>query len=182
MLGRLSEVQDEILHLMHDRDLKAVVATMKVESRQKFDDVVTIVQSKDFWQTSKALIELSSPAMNILRLADSDIPAAGKVYHEMFKTEKLLESMLASADFNFIPKPVHREIHAKWSKRWTDLHNPLHGAGYCLDPEFHDHDHSTCPEALTDLFGMCDRVQEVQRPRRHNWIGIVRTRGRQEFS
>jgi hypothetical protein len=134
MLGRLSEVQDEILHLMHDKDLKAVVASMKLESRQKIDDVVTIVQtlqSKDFWQTSKALLELSSPAMNILRLADSDIPAAGKVYHEMFKTEKLLESMLASADFNFIPKPVHKEIHAKWLKRWTDDHRSAQSFAWC---------------------------------------------------
>ena len=36
--------------------------------------------------------------------------------------------------------------------------NPLHGAGYCLDPEFHSHDHSACPEALQDLFCMCDKV------------------------
>jgi hypothetical protein len=45
------------------------------------------------------------------------------------------------------------EIHAKWSKWWVDL--PLHGAGHCLDPEFHDHDHSMCSETLADL---CDRV------------------------
>jgi hypothetical protein len=43
-------------------------------------------------------------------------------------------------------------------QRWTDLHSPLHGAGYCLDPEFNHHDHSACPEALNDFFAMCDRV------------------------
>ena len=42
--------------------------------------------------------------------------------------------------------------------RWTDLHNPLHGAGYCLDPEFHSHDHTACAEALADLFTMCDKI------------------------
>ena len=31
-------------------------------------------------------------------------------------------------------------------------------AGYCLDPEFHAHDHIGCPEALTDLFTMCDKI------------------------
>ena len=35
---------------------------------------------------------------------------------------------------------------------------PLHGAGYGLYPEFHSHDHSACPEALQDLFCMCDKV------------------------
>jgi hypothetical protein len=41
--------------------------------------------------------------------------------------------------------------------RWTD-HNPLHGAGYCLDPEFHAADHVACPEASTDFFTMCDKI------------------------
>ena len=30
--------------------------------------------------------------------------------------------------------------------RLTDLHNPLHGSEYCLDPEFYAYDHTTCPE------------------------------------
>jgi hypothetical protein len=41
---------------------------------------------------------------------------------------------------------------------WKGLHNPLHGADYCLDPEFHSHDHAACPEALTDFFTMCDKI------------------------
>ena len=74
MLGRVTEVQDEIMQLMHDKELKTVVASMKAESRARFDDVVSIVQRKEFWQKCKALLELSAPAMNILRMADSDIP------------------------------------------------------------------------------------------------------------
>ena len=42
--------------------------------------------------------------------------------------------------------------------QWTDLHNPLHGAGYCLNPDIHAYDHTTCPEALTDLYTMCDKI------------------------
>jgi hypothetical protein len=43
-------------------------------------------------------------------------------------------------------------------QRWTDLHNPLHGAGYYLDHEFHSHDHFTCAETLKDHFFMCNKV------------------------
>ena len=46
--------------------------------------------------------------------------------------------------------------------RWTDLHSQLHGAGYCPDPEFHSHDHSSCAEALCDLFCMCDKVHGAE--------------------
>jgi hypothetical protein len=40
-------------------------------------------------------------------------------------------------------------------------------AGYCLDPEFHSHDHAGCPEALTDFFTMCDKIHGAGSAR--NW-------------
>ena len=42
--------------------------------------------------------------------------------------------------------------------RWTDLHNLLHGAGYCLNPDIFVYDQTTCPYALTDLYTMCDEI------------------------
>ena len=60
--------------------------------------------------------------------------------------------------FKFIPKAMQDTICAKWMLCWTDLHNPLHGVWYCLDPEFHSHEHSACAEPLKDLFLMCDKV------------------------
>ena len=62
---------------------------MKQEAKAKFSEVLAIVKSNEFWRTAKCLVELSAPAMNLLRLADSDIPGTGKVYHEMFKTSKI---------------------------------------------------------------------------------------------
>jgi hypothetical protein len=60
------------------------------------------------------------------------------------------------------------------------LHSPLHGAGYCLDPEFNTHNHSSCPEALADLFAMCDRVhgQGTAASAMRRRIGIVCTKAR----
>ena len=63
-----------------------------------------------------------------------------------------------SDDYDHIPKASHDTISTKWLQRWKDLHNHLYGAGYCLDHEFHSQDHSACPEALKDLFFMCDKV------------------------
>ena len=42
-------------------------------------------------------------------------------------------SMLEGTEFSFIPELVYKNIHEKCSKRWVDLHAPLHGAGYCLE-------------------------------------------------
>ncbi len=93
MLSRVISLEDKITQLVHDREQKALVAAMKPEAKSKFSEVVDIVQSKEFWRTAKCLVELSALAMNLLRLADSDIPGTGKVYHEMFRTGKLLGSM-----------------------------------------------------------------------------------------
>ena len=53
---------------------------------------------------------------------------------------------------------VSTDIQLKWMALWTDLHNPLHGAGYFLDPDIHAYDHTTRPEALTDLYTMFDKI------------------------
>jgi hypothetical protein len=58
---------------------------MRADARSKFAKMLDTVQSKEFWQKAKALVELSAPAMNLLRLADNDIPATGKVYRKIFK-------------------------------------------------------------------------------------------------
>ena len=69
-----------------------------------------------------------------------------------------MQTMTDSPEFDFVPRVVSSHIQLKWMARWTDLHNPLLGAGYCLDPEFHAHDHTACPEALTDFYTMCDKI------------------------
>ena len=112
-----------------------------------------------------------------MNLLEKCVP--GKVYHENFKLGKILQSMTDSQEFDFIPSTVRTDIQSKWMARWTDLHNPLHGAGYCLDPEFHSHDHTACAEALADLFTMCDKIHgagsaALRRPRRRR----LRPRGR----
>ncbi len=54
--------------------------------------------------------------MNIpgLRLADSDVPGTDRVYHEIFKTLKFLESISRSAGYDYILKATHDVIGAKW--------------------------------------------------------------------
>ena len=99
---------------MHDRELRGLVAAMKPEAKAKFSEVLDIVKSKELWRTAKCLVELSAPAMNLLRSADSDIPGTGKVYHEMFKTSKILEPNLKPADYACIPTATHEAISAKW--------------------------------------------------------------------
>ena len=43
--------------------------------------------------------------------------------------------------------------------RWTNLHNPIHGAAFCLDPEYLWFDHQVGnAEAYGEFLTMCDLV------------------------
>jgi hypothetical protein len=91
MLSREIELQDEIVQLVHDKDLKAAVSTVKSDAKARFSEVVDIVVNREFWRKGKTLVDLCGPIMNLPRMADSDIPGTGKVYHENFKSVTLAE-------------------------------------------------------------------------------------------
>ena len=77
---------------------------MKADARARFTEVIDIVEHREFWRKGKALVELCgpSPIMNLLRMAESDIPGTGKVYHENFKLGKILQSMFQHDRFSRI--------------------------------------------------------------------------------
>ena len=126
--------------MLHDKDLKATVASMKANVKAQFSEVTDIAEDREFWRKGKANVEVKvgGPIMNLIQLTYTD-------NHQYFKLGKILQSIPLTSN-------------SKWMAWWTDLHNPLHKAGYCLDPEFHAYDHITSPEALTDLCTMCEKI------------------------
>ncbi len=76
---------------------------MKAVAKARFSKVVDIVEDRQFWRNGKSLVELCGPVINLLRMADSDIPGTGKVYHENVKLGKILQSMTDSSEFDLIP-------------------------------------------------------------------------------
>ncbi len=113
MLSREIELQDEIVQLVHDKELKTNVACMKADAKARFTELVDIVEDREFWRKRKALVGLCGPIMNLLRMADSDIPGTGKDFHENFKLGKILQSMTGSPEFDFIPRSVCIDIQSK---------------------------------------------------------------------
>ena len=79
------------------------------------------------------ILGIVSPIIELLRLADSELPLRGKVYHRMSAIATQLD------DTEFAPGLTQRQrsdlvkIHAD---RWSYLHNFYHATGFALDPEF----------------------------------------------
>lgn len=159
MLHRLLEVKSAIIEIMADSGLNKVVEGMPADARSKFETISGFVNDRNFWKKIAALVELSGPIMNVLRLCDGDIPATGKVYNEMFVLGELLDAEMASDSLDFVPVATMRSIRIAVRKRWTDLHNPLHGAGYLLDPEFHSKVLQHVPrDCLSDLMEVAAKI------------------------
>ena len=123
MMSRESKLQDEIVQLVHDKDLKATVGSMKADAKAWFSEVVDIVEDREFWRKGKVLVELCGPIMNLLQMAGCYIPATGKVYHVNFKLGKILQSMTESPEIAFILQTVRADIQLRWMAWWTYLHN-----------------------------------------------------------
>jgi hypothetical protein len=65
---------------------------------------------------------------------------------------------------NFDLVSVLVQVEKMHMDRWTAAHNIIHGAAFCLDPEYHSWKHEENPEAYSDFIKMCDEVHGAGLP------------------
>ena len=94
-----------------------------------------VALSLDFWRNFKKIVELLMPVLVLLRLFDSDIPCAGKVYFKMFRLGEEIKS------FSGITHSHKTKAFELLNSRWKLLHSEIHSAGFCLDPEYWANDY-----------------------------------------
>jgi hypothetical protein len=79
----------------------------------------------------------------------------GKVYRFCFDVSQHLQG-------NFgLPAAVIRQVRAIWKTRWDQMDSPVHGAAYCLDPQFWDDDGlgpSGSDQSKDHLFDMIEKL------------------------
>ena len=65
--------------MLHDKNLKATVASMKAYVKAQSSEVVDIAEDREFWRKNKALVELQvcGPIMNLLKMADCEKSCTG---------------------------------------------------------------------------------------------------------
>jgi hypothetical protein len=83
---------------------------------------------------SSQLVKVCEPILTLLRHCDGNYAMVGKVHLRAFNIKAKLDP---NSGFQGIPLPmaVKRAVSDIWRKRWDFLDSPMHGAGYCLDPE-----------------------------------------------
>lgn len=94
--------------------------------------VERIMLSTSFWREAVLSLKFASPLVRVLRLVDGEMkPAMGYIYEAMDRAKEAI----AKAFNN--DRTKYREVYDIIDKRWdVQLHQPLHAAGFFLNPEF----------------------------------------------
>ena len=151
-LARVLEVKAKLQQFVVSERWAAAVGGMKAADRARADEYKELILSRAYWATVQQAVSLCTPIYNLLRKADGEAPMTGKVYRFCFDVSQHLQG-----DFG-LPAAVIRQVRAIWKTRWDQMDSPVHGAAYCLDPQFWDDEglgangSDPCKDHLFDLF------------------------------
>jgi len=149
MVQRLLTVKGALQETVISREYKKWL-TEKLY-RVKGEAITNMILNEIFWCSVEALVALCEPLIQIMRLADGNVPCVGKIYWKMWQIEKLIQD----ADLPSINK---KPILDCFTDRWRMLHTDLHAAGFVLDPEYCDLSQYQNEEVITGFHSMIERI------------------------
>lgn len=118
--------------------------------------VSQILLDETYWKNVRYVLRLTSPIVKVLRMVDGDVkPAMGYIYEAMDRAKEAIASGLNHASQKY--KKVFEIIDQRWD---CQLHQPLHAAGYFLNPEFfYDNlENAYCEEVQTGFLSCLSRL------------------------
>jgi hypothetical protein len=80
--------------------------------------VAKVVADDSWWLQVESLLDISGPVVNVLKMADSNIPQAGKIYYEMSQLgERLTHLLLQEEEKGVLKKRDLEEVNYGYSRR-----------------------------------------------------------------
>ena len=108
-----------------------------------------LILSSTFWAKGERIITLAKPFVILLRLVDSDSFVMGRIY---WKMSQAIKHIATCEKFSRGERNVLTGIA---NARWTNMHTPLHGAAFALEPSMQTHDQSSNKEVSKDFKTVC---------------------------
>ncbi|KXZ41022.1 hypothetical protein GPECTOR_962g228 [Gonium pectorale] len=136
VLDRSIKVRRALKKMLADRKFEKWTKAGGKSRKDEVAEIAKLINADGFWVRVQELVDLTGPIVVVLRLADSSAPTTGKIYHECLKLQQHVEEKAeAMTSFKLGEK---KQLKESVKSRCEMLHNPLHAAGYLLDPEFWD--------------------------------------------
>jgi hypothetical protein len=117
------------------------------------DEVVELVSNEQyFWKPMYELVLYLRPALRLIRIADADKPAMGKV----FKLVQILKNHLSDAT---AVKPTYSNlVLTKFDELLPKICHDIHRAAYCVDPEFWADDVRGMAEVMSSFRIVAEKI------------------------
>ncbi|XP_021656850.2 uncharacterized protein LOC110647363 [Hevea brasiliensis] len=94
--------------------------------------VSSIVMMPTFWTNMAYVLKIFGPLIRVLRLVEGEkMPAMGYIYKAMDRAKEAIAKSFGENEEKY--KAIFEIIDKRWEGQ---LHQPLHAAGYYLNPEF----------------------------------------------
>ncbi|WIA31485.1 hypothetical protein OEZ86_002378 [Tetradesmus obliquus] len=175
MLQRVHKQSSHLQRLVVSQGWQSAVARLTAEDRGKAAEIKLVILDDNFWEEAKEAMDVVEPLVSLLRLADGTAPCMGKIYYRMSKCLEHVRSGQHKLDAG-----VLEEVADIISNRWEYLHSPMHGAGYCLDPEFWS-DAGKNAECMGNLITMVERLLPTPAERKAAREQFVMYKNREEL-
>ena len=110
---------------------------------------VQLVQSISFWRNVEKVVGVTKPFVDLLRIVDTDKFVFGKVYWIMS------EAIRQAKEFNQFTAREKSQLVTIANARWAQMHTPLHGAAFVLDPKFQMFAQAANSEVMNNFKKVC---------------------------
>lgn len=125
-------VQQALIETVTDNKYATWLEKQTGDTQSKGESVKALIVGSQLWKDLKVLCDIFEPIVVALRTTDSDVPTTGEVYYMMYRIQDKLEQVTITA-------AKRKEIIEMYMNRWNNtVHNPLLGAGYLLNPKYHE--------------------------------------------
>ncbi|XP_062027647.1 uncharacterized protein LOC133743660 isoform X3 [Rosa rugosa] len=126
-----------------------------VKSHEAIQVRAIVLFQSNFWSDVAFCVKGVLPLVCVLREVDSELrPAMGYIYELMDAAKEKIAFSLKRNPRHY--QPIWNKIDARWTPQ---LHQPLHAAGYYLNPQFHyEENFSNVLEVKKGLHECMDRM------------------------
>ncbi|KAF8392756.1 hypothetical protein HHK36_023105 [Tetracentron sinense] len=103
-------------------------------------------------------MKITAPLVRVLRLVDGEKkPPMGYIYEAMDRAKETIKEAMGGQRYERRYKPIWNIIDRRWN---VQLHQPLHAAGYILNPEFYysNQEIEPCEEVMKGLYEVIERL------------------------
>lgn len=111
-----------------------------------------LVQSVAFWRNLEKIIGVSKPFVDLLRVVDTEKFVFGRVYWLMSEAIRQIK------EYNHFSSREKGQLVAVANARWRQMHTPLHGAAFALDPRFQMYNQPANSEVMANFKKVCLQI------------------------